>query len=129
MAILKMGHPVVCLTDSEGAKHSLEKDLQKLKPTLKEHQTIEGMAIEYGMDAQVLKETIDTYNAGVKKGKDEFCKPLREDLCPIEALPLYSVRLWPKVHHCMGGLHISTGKMFGERQLPPFCYCSCKLIQ
>jgi succinate dehydrogenase/fumarate reductase flavoprotein subunit len=28
-------------------------------------------------------------------------------LKPIETPPFYGVRLWPKVHHTMGGLHIS----------------------
>lgn len=111
MAILLRRHPVVCITDAEGAKHSLEQCLEKLKPTLKEHDSIEDMAEEYGMDPLVLKKTIDSYNAGVENGKDEeFSKPLREDLAPIAQFPLYSVRLWPKVHHCMGGLHINTGK-------------------
>jgi flavocytochrome c len=108
MAILKMGHPVVCLTDSIGAQHSLEKNLGKLSPTLKKHESIQEMAKEYSMDPQVLKETINSYNDGVEKGKDEeFGKPLRDDLAPIVKFPLYSVRLWPKVHHCMGGLHIN----------------------
>ena len=108
MAILKMGHRVVCLTDSEGAKHSLERSLWKLKPTLKEHDSIDQLAKEYGMDPQVLKATIDSYNVGVANGNDEFGKPLREDLKSISKLPLYSVRLWPKVHHTMGGLHINS---------------------
>jgi flavocytochrome c len=109
MAILKMGHPVVCMTDSEGAKHSLEKDLTKLEPTLKAHNSIEEVAEEYGMDPIVLRETIDKYNASVAMGDDEdFGKLLREDAAPLVKFPFYSVRLWPKVHHCMGGLHINS---------------------
>eukprot|EP00984_Skeletonema_dohrnii_P002952 scaffold1008_cov106-Skeletonema_dohrnii-CCMP3373.AAC.2 len=109
MAILKMGHPVVCMTDSEGAKHSLEKDLIKLEPTLKAHNSIDEVAEEYGMDPIVLQETIDKYNASVARGKDEdFGKLLREDAAPLVKFPFYSVRLWPKVHHCMGGLHINS---------------------
>ena len=109
MAILKMGHPVVCMTDSEGAKHSLEKDLTKLEPTLKAHNSIEEVAEEYGMDPIVLRETIDKYNASVAMGEDEdFGKLLREDAAPLVKFPFYSVRLWPKVHHCMGGLHINS---------------------
>ena len=108
VAILKMGHPVICLTDSAGAQHSLEKDLEKLKPTLKEHASIAEMAKDYEMDPIVLKATIDSYNSGVAGGDDkEFGKPLRDDLEPIATLPLFSVRLWPKVHHTMGGLQIN----------------------
>ena len=38
MAILKeVGHPVVCLTDADGAQHSLEKDLAKCEPAVKSY--------------------------------------------------------------------------------------------
>ena len=56
MAILLRRQPVVCITDAEGAKHSLKKCLEELKPTLKEHDSIEDMAEEYGMDPLVLKK-------------------------------------------------------------------------
>ena len=65
------------------------------------------MAEEYGMDAAIFKETIEGYNLGVEKQCDEFGKPLREDLKKIATPPFYSCRLWPKVHHTMGGLHIN----------------------
>lgn len=108
MAIIKMGHPVVCITDADGASHSLEKDFSKLKPTVQEHPTIDHVARTYGMDNAILRHTIADYNAGVESGEDCFGKALRDDLGPISNFPLYSVRLWPKVHHCMGGLHINS---------------------
>ena len=58
------------------------------------------------MDSNVLQQTVQDYNDGVKNGKDSFGKPLREDLKPIVTPPFYATRLWPKVHHCMGGLQI-----------------------
>jgi flavocytochrome c len=109
MAILDSGHPAICITDSEGAKHSLDKDFRKFGGVIKAANSIEDLAKEYGMDPVVLRETINSYNAGVEKGTDEqFGKPLRDDLKPLVELPFYSVRLWPKVHHCMGGLHINS---------------------
>jgi hypothetical protein len=33
-AILAKGYPVICFTDSEGVKHSILKDVQKLKPAV-----------------------------------------------------------------------------------------------
>jgi hypothetical protein len=108
MAILKVvGHPVVCLTDSGGAKHSLKKDLKSMEPAVKSFSTVQEMACEYGMDPTILQETIDAYNRGVEGKKDEYGKPLREDLTPIAIPPFYATRLWPKVHHTMGGLHIN----------------------
>lgn len=107
MAILKMGHPAVCLTDSDhGARHSLEKDLHKCEPAVKPFRTIPDLAEFYGMNPKVLQETVDEYNAGVKQGKDAFGKPFRNDLGPIVEPPFYATRLWPKVHHCMGGVQI-----------------------
>ena len=108
MAILKMGHPAVCITDSDGAQHSLEKDLSKCERAVKPFNTIAELAKSYGMDPQILQATVDEYNAGVTLGKDGFGKPLRSDLGPIVNAPFYATRLWPKVHHCMGGVHIDV---------------------
>ena len=107
MAIIKLGHPVICITDAEGAKHSLEKDQSKLKPAIVAHRTISDIAGAYGMDPKRLEETVDNYNKGVGRRVDSYGKPLRDDLRPIATPPFYTVRLWPKVHYCMGGLHIN----------------------
>lgn len=107
MAILKMGHPVVCIVDSNGAQHSLKKELDELRPAVKSFGSIEELANEYKMDMKLLTETIHAYNVGVENGKDEFGKPFRDDLTGILQPPFYATRLWPKVHHCMGGLHIN----------------------
>jgi flavocytochrome c len=109
MAILKViGHPVVCLTDKEGAQHSLKKDFENMEPAVKSFASVDEMAKEYGMDPVALQKTIDTYNQGVADQKDAFGKPLRDDLLPIVESPFYATRLWPKVHHTMGGLHIDS---------------------
>ena len=112
MAILKnVGHPVLCITDSNGAQHSLIKDLPLLEPGVRPFESIDAIAKEYkddGVDATTLKQVIEEYNEGVRNGKDtQFNKPLRDDLVPIETPPYYVCRLWPKVHHCMGGIQIN----------------------
>lgn len=108
MAILKMGHPVVCITDSDGAQHSL-KHVNDLGPAVQAFDTLDELVVEYRMDATILKTTIDQYNRCVEKGADtDFGKPFRDDLTAIDTPPFYGVRLWPKVHHCMGGLHINS---------------------
>jgi flavocytochrome c len=108
MAILKLGHPVVCLTDSNGAQHSLKEDLGSLAPAVKSFGTMLDLAREYGMDSDGLNDTVRQYNKGVEAGSDAFNKPLRDDLKPIAQPPFYAARLWPKVHHTMGGLHINA---------------------
>mmetsp|Transcript_11826 Transcript_11826/g.32801 ORF Transcript_11826/g.32801 Transcript_11826/m.32801 type:complete len:510 (-) Transcript_11826:98-1627(-) len=107
MAILKLGHPAVCLVDNEGAKHSLNKDLGGLQPAVKCFGSVKELAELYRMDPLVLTQTVDAYNVGVSQGEDkQFGKPFRDDVKAIETPPFYATRLWPKVHHCMGGLHI-----------------------
>jgi len=107
LAILKIGHPAVCIADSEGAKHSLKKEMDQLLPAVQSFETIADLATEYGIDAEHLKATIDQYNRFVAEGTDgAFGKPFRDDLKPISSPPYYAARLWPKVHHCMGGVHI-----------------------
>jgi succinate dehydrogenase/fumarate reductase flavoprotein subunit len=107
MAILKIGHPVICLTDSDGAKHSL-KDVAELEATVKSFQSVDELAKNYEMDARVLTNTIREYNEGVTSKADVFSKPFRDDLTAIDSPPFYATRLWPKVHHTMGGLHINS---------------------
>jgi flavocytochrome c len=108
MAILELGHPAVCLTDSDGAQHSLKSDLESLGPAVKSFGSLNALAHNYGMDYDVLNNTVQQYNKGVEAGTDAFNKPLRGDLKPIALPPFYAVRIWPKVHHTMGGLHINT---------------------
>jgi flavocytochrome c len=108
MAILKMGYPVVCLTDADGAQHSLKKDLENLEPAVKSFATLTDLANEYGMDAEHFTETVNEYNDGAREGKDDaFGKPFRDDVGPIINTPFYATRLWPKVHFCCGGVQIN----------------------
>lgn len=106
-SILKLGHPAVCIVDSDGARHSLRGDLEELRPAVKSFESLRALCEEYGMDPTVLRETVQAYNRGVADKRDEFGKALRDDLEPIRTPPFYGVRLWPKVHHTMGGLHIN----------------------
>mmetsp|Transcript_10910 Transcript_10910/g.33183 ORF Transcript_10910/g.33183 Transcript_10910/m.33183 type:complete len:177 (-) Transcript_10910:167-697(-) len=107
MAILKLGYPALCVADARGAAHSF-KPLESIKPVLREFDSLEELAAAYDMDAAALGATVDDYNLGVAGARpDRFGKPLREDAEPISEPPFYAVRLWPKVHHTMGGLHIN----------------------
>ena len=52
-----------------------------------------------------VKEEIARYNTFVANKLDEdFKKPIPDDAQTIDEPPFYGVRLWPKVHHCMGGV-------------------------
>ncbi len=95
-------------TFSEQLIPLLDKALQS--NVMKKYETIEELAKAYVIPLKPLKESIKKYNAGVKKGVDEFGKPVKafngqgiEDKGPY-----YAVRLMPKPHHTMGGLKINT---------------------
>jgi len=107
-AIIKTGHPAICIADSEGVKRVsiLEKILKK--GVAKKFDTIEALAAEYKIPVKALKETIGNHNKYVKQGKDEeFGRPMQTDSKPMTTAPYYACRVWPKVHHTMGGIQIN----------------------
>ena len=87
---------------------AIEKGLKS--GVMKKYNTVEEAAASYKIPVEALKNSVKKYNAGIKKGVDEFGKPVQafngegiEDKGPY-----YCVRLVPKPHHTMGGLKINT---------------------
>lgn len=113
-AILKVGHPVIAITDSVGAAAPfkafgpwMEKALEA--GTVRKFDTIEEMISFYKINAEGFKEELKRYNAFVEKGVDEdFGRPILKGAKPLTEPPFYAARAWPKVHHCMGGIQIDT---------------------
>ncbi len=77
---------------------------------MKKFNTLDALAKNYGIPAESLKETVKTYNKGVKEGVDEFGKPVAafKGQCIEDKGPYYAIRLVPKPHHTMGGVKINT---------------------
>ena len=79
---------------------------------MKKFDTLDALAANYKIPADALKETIKVYNETALAGKeDQFKKQTLKDLkeAPIDMKgPFYAIRLMPKPHHTMGGLHINT---------------------
>ena len=74
---------------------------------LTEAATVEEMAQKLKMNPDILKETLDTYNASKSSGKDELFN--RPDLpVSFETGPYYAVEVEPAIHNTMGGLKINT---------------------
>ncbi|WP_239443012.1 flavocytochrome c [Gordonibacter sp. An230] len=105
-AILETGQPCVQIT----CKKALYDNGSGLEDALAagiatEFSSIEEAAEHYGMPVDAVKAEIDRYNTFVANKTDEdFGKPIPEDAQSIDEAPFYGVRLWPKVHHCMGGV-------------------------
>ncbi len=111
-AILKTGQPAIGIVDEGMIKHAgresmLETNLKR--GTVKKFDTLEDLAKGYGIPFAELKAQIDRFNSYIKDGKDpEFGKYIREGSPTLgDKGPFYGVRIWPKVHHTMGGLQIN----------------------
>ena len=82
-------------------------DAQVKAGTLYRADTIEELAVQIGVNPQVLVETIKNYNSYVDAGFDpEFNKGSFDLKC--EVAPFYATPRKPAVHHTMGGLKIDT---------------------
>ncbi len=107
-AILETGHPAIGLADEKGVKRTAMLDKMLERGVVKKFPSWEALASEYSIDMEGLKNTIEKYNSYLKKGRDEeFDRPFQEDAKPLENPPFYAMRLWPKVHHTMGGIQIN----------------------
>ena len=81
----------------------------KEKGIVYEFESLQALAEHFGIPVDGLSEQVETYNGYVEQGKDEqFGKILPGDAKPLTASPWYAMRLWPKVHHTMGGVLIDT---------------------
>ena len=86
----------------------IEKALQT--KVMQKFDTLDQVATAYGIPVAAPKESVAKFNEGVKKGVDEFGKPVDtfEGKGIEDKGPYYCVRLAPKPYHTMGGLKINT---------------------
>lgn len=66
-------------------------------------ETIEELAKAMGVPEENLVNTINTFNEGVKTGKDTFGKP-ESLLVPVEKGPYFAIRYYPKTMGTIGGV-------------------------
>jgi flavocytochrome c len=109
-AILQVGRPCIGIADEEGIRvsgHQIEHCLRK--GVVKKFNHIQEIADHYGIPAQPLKMTLERFNEYVDQAMDkEFGKPILSNAQPLRYPPYYCIRLWPKVHHTMGGVLIDS---------------------
>jgi fumarate reductase flavoprotein subunit len=68
--------------------------------------TLEGLAKQIGCDAATLQKTVDTFNASVDSGSDEFGRTLFST--KLENGPWVATARQACIHHTMGGVTIDT---------------------
>lgn len=120
-AIMKRNHPVVGIADETGVRTAgwnLNRALAK--GVVKAYETLDDLAGAYGMDPIALKNAVDRFNCLVQSGRDEdFQKPFLKGTSPLSCPPFYAMRIWPKVHHTMGGIQIDTSARVIHRDQHP----------
>ena len=79
--------------------------------------TLDEMAEKLGCDAETLKATVDTFNASVDSGEDEFGRTLYS--VKLENGPFVATPRQACLHHTMGGVKIDTeGRVLDESGAP-----------
>jgi flavocytochrome c len=108
--LLSIGHPCIGIADAGAVEYSgwdIGKALKR--GIVLPFDSIEKLAEHYNMPEEALHKTIKTYNEGVTQGTDQaYSKPIIEGAGVFAKPPFYAMRLWPKVHHTMGGLKITS---------------------
>lgn len=76
---------------------------------MKEFKTLKDLALFYNIIVEELDQSINIFNQTIEMGEDKyFNKQILEKAGKIDKPPFYGIRLWPKVHHTMGGIKINT---------------------
>ena len=111
-AIIALGHPAVILGDTFAVESQVvARGLQKAMETgaVRRFDTLDELAKTYDIPAKQFFEEVARWNGFVEKRKDtDFDCMIFPDARPTEKAPYYAMRLWPRVHHTMGGLVINT---------------------
>ena len=95
-AILAVGHPCIGIADERALQQSgwaIDRALKK--GVVKPFENLADLSTHYGLDESQRSDT-------------EFGKPIIDGAAPVANPPYYAMRLWPKVHHTMGGVGIDA---------------------
>ena len=108
--LLLIGHPCVGIADAAAVQYSgcdIEKCLKK--GIVIAFNCIDELAKYYHIQEESIKKR---YNALTRVSRKAlivcFGKPIIEGARNFAKPPFYAVKLWPKVHHTMGGLKINA---------------------
>jgi flavocytochrome c len=120
-AILNVGQPCIGIADARAVEYAgwnIDRCLKK--GVVKPFDRLEEFASAYGLPFDALEATMERFNRYVENNLDEeFGKPILPGARPLVHPPFYGIRLWPKVHHTMGGVQINTrAQVIGLDQKP-----------
>ena len=114
-AIVALGHPALIYAGAANVKNQVPKTMnaEMLETSIKngvigKFDTLKQMADFYHIPYEALEKQNERMNRFLKNKQDPDlgCKFFPDSL-PNDKGPFYAVRLWPRVHHTMGGLEIN----------------------
>ncbi|MDO5532312.1 flavocytochrome c [Sutterella sp.] len=117
-AIVAIGHPCVIYTSLENAEAVIigknmtqeiyERSLKN--GVVKKYDNLKAMADDLKIPYEQLLKTHETFNGYMAAKKDpDFNCMFFDNSKPIDPnKTILACRLWPRVHHCMGGLEINN---------------------
>ena len=107
-AIVENGVPLLQIVDERNIpKWNFDANLQPAIEAgiTKKYDSIDEVIAAYDLPADAFKAQLERYNGYVAtKVDEEFGKIIPEDAQPVQEPPFYVTRIWPKVHHTMGGV-------------------------
>ena len=114
-AIIAIGHPALIYASEKNVKAQTGKAMKRssFEHAMKngvicKFDTLEAMADFYKIPVEALKAQNERMNDFLRAKKDEDLGCMFfEDSLPNDEGPYYAARLWPRVHHTMGGLEIN----------------------
>ena len=122
-AIIALGHPAVILADSpttlaQVAAAQMNGALNN--GSLRKFDSMEELGKAYQMPVEAFLEQVKRWNGFVEKKQDEeLGGMIFKDAKPQVNGPFYAARLWPRVHHTMGGLAINEKAQVISLDLKP----------
>jgi flavocytochrome c len=110
-AIILLGHPAVIMADTANTMKMVDPGQLKgalENGSLRKFDTLEDLARAYVMPVDAFVEQVKRWNGYVEQKKDpDLDCMIFKDAVPNVTAPYYAARLWPRVHHTMGGLAIN----------------------
>jgi len=109
-AILEVGRPCIGIADSKAVEQSgwsIDRGIEK--GVVKVFSSLSELGSDYGLDNAALESTLERFNGHIEGKTDtDFSKPILPEANPLTHPPFFGMRLWPKVHHTMGGVQINA---------------------
>ena len=122
-AIVANGVPLIQVVDEQNIpKWNYDANLQPAIDAgiTKKFDTIEDVIAAYDLPAEEFMAQFNRYNGYVEARNDEeFGKMIPEDAKPLGEGPYYITRIWPKVHHTMGGVKTNMDAQVLDADLNP----------